>query len=115
MSLHRNSNSNDGLHHLYEIWDKGEDVVFKYGISDDPIEEDNLSDRIRDQVYYLNLTTGWIRYVGRIIEANIPGRIEAKQLEESFIETYFAENGSRPRGNPSRRKSKFDPPFSEFD
>jgi hypothetical protein len=53
--------------HLYEIWDKSEDERFKYGISDDLIEADNLSDRIRDQLYFLNLSAGWVRYVGRII------------------------------------------------
>lgn len=113
MSLHRNSNQNEGIHHLYEIWDKGEDTLFKYGISDDPIEEDNLSDRIRDQLYYLNLSVGWVRYTGRIILTNISGRLLAKQIEEEHIEAYFNNHGKYPRGNPPRRKSKFDPLFPE--
>ena len=111
MELHRNSNQNDGPHHLYEIWDKGEDELFKYGISDDPIEEDNLSDRIRDQLYYLNLAAGWVRYTGRIILTDIAGRVIARQIEEARIEVYLKEHGMRPRGNPLRRKSKFDPLF----
>lgn len=111
--MHRNSNQNEGAHHLYEIWDKGEDALFKYGISDDPIEEDHLSDRIRDQLYYLNLSVGWVRYVGRIIQTGIAGRTLARQMEESLIEIYVKEHGKRPRGNPPRRKSKFDPLFPE--
>jgi len=113
VALHRNSNQNEGLHHLYEIWDKGEDDLFKYGISDDPVEDDQLSDRIRDQLYYLNLSSGWVRYVGRIILTNIAGRAAARQIEEEYIKTYFKENGKRPTGNPLRRKSKFDPLFPE--
>ena len=113
MELHRNSNLNDGPHHLYEIWDKSEDELFKYGISDDPVEADNLSDRIRDQIYYLNLSAAWVRYTGRIILAGIVGRALAKRIEEEHIETYLKEHGKRPRGNPLRRKSKFDPLFPE--
>lgn len=55
----RNSNDNDGDHHLYGIWDKKEDDLFKYGISDDPIEEDGLSDRVREQVYSLVGSDMW--------------------------------------------------------
>ncbi|MFN0216440.1 MAG: hypothetical protein ACKVT2_19445 [Saprospiraceae bacterium] len=109
MALHRNSNQNDGPHHLYEIWDKGEDELFKYGITDDPIEADNLSDRIRDQLYFLNLSAGWVRYMGRIIQKDIMGRILAKQVESEYVQTYLEKHGVRPRGNPARRKSKFDP------
>lgn len=113
MAHHRNSNQNDGPHHLYEIWDKGEDELFKYGISDDPIEPDNLSDRIRDQIYYLNLSAGWVRYSGRILLTDIAGRVLAKQIEEESIEAHIQKHGKRPRGNPPRRQSKFDPLFPE--
>lgn len=41
--MHRNSNQNDGPHHLYEIWDEQEEEVFKYGISSEPIEQDGQS------------------------------------------------------------------------
>ena len=37
---HRNSNTNMEPHHLYEIIDKVDDDVFKYGISCGPIGED---------------------------------------------------------------------------
>ncbi|MFN0035095.1 MAG: hypothetical protein ACKVUS_08515 [Saprospiraceae bacterium] len=113
VALHRNSNRNDGPHHLCEIWGKGEDGLFKYGISDDPIEADNLSDRIRDQLYFLNLSAGWVRYIGRIIQKDIGGRVLAKQIGGDHIEAYIEKHGTRPRGNPPRRKSKFDPLFPE--
>ncbi len=116
MALNRNSNENDSLHHhLYEIWDKKADELFKYGISDDPIEADDLSDRIRDQLYYLNLSAGWIRYTASIILTNISGRILAKKIEDEHIENYKQQHGQRPRGNPARRKSKFDSLFPEND
>lgn len=114
MALHRNSNRNQEPHHLYEIWDKEKDEVFKYGISDDPIEpEDGLSDRVRDQLYYLNLAATWIRYIGRILIVGIIGKMLARKIEDEHIEDFKKEHGRRPRGNPPRRKSKFDPLFPE--
>jgi hypothetical protein len=109
----RNSNDNNGEHHLYGIWDKKEDDLFKYGISDDPIEKDGLSDRVREQVYLLNLAVGWIRYVGWIILKGLRGRKAAKDAENEHINEYQKQHGKRPRGNPPRRKSKFSPPFEE--
>lgn len=116
MALHRNSNRNEAPHHLYEIWDKETDEVFKYGISDDPIDvEDGLSDRVRDQLYYLNLAASWVRYIGRILFIEIIGKMLARKLEDEHIDAYQKEHGKRPRGNPIRRKSKFDPLFPEQD
>jgi len=83
--------------------------VFKYGISDKPIEEeDGLSSRVRDQVYLMNLPEKWLRFMGRILKTEIPNRILAKQLEKEHIEAYVEKHGKRPRGNPPRRKSRFD-------
>jgi len=50
MIPHGNSNQSNRPQHLYEIRDKQEDTVFKYGISDNPIDEDGLSKRIRNQL-----------------------------------------------------------------
>lgn len=106
---HGNLNTNKKPHHLYEIWDKKEDDVFKYGISDKPIdEEDGLSSRVRDQVYLMNLPENWLRFVGRILKRDIPSRVLAKKLESEHVAIYEAKHGRRPRGNPSRRKSRFD-------
>lgn len=43
MSRHGNSLNNPNPHHLYKIIDREDNDVFKYGISDDPIDEDGLS------------------------------------------------------------------------
>ena len=111
---HGNSNKNDNPHHLYLIWDRKEDNLYKYGISDTPIEEeDGLSSRVRDQVYHLNLPENWLRFTGRILIKDIPNRKLAKKLETEHIQAYIEKHGRRPRGNPLRRKSRFDQPFPD--
>lgn len=97
--FHGNSNKNNRLHHLYEIRDSTDDDIFKFGISHDPINEDGLSERCRDQVNFLNLGVNWLRFFGRILIRNIPGRIEAKRIEQEHIKGYQIENGRKPRGN----------------
>ncbi len=96
---HRNSLSNDEPHHLYEIRDKVDDDVFKYGISSDPIEDDGLSKRIRVQLDLLNLVDRWARFFANILVFNIQGREEALRMEDDFIKKYEKEYGKRPRGN----------------
>lgn len=97
---HRNRLSNEKMNHLYGIYDKLDDDVFKFGISSDPIEEDGLSKRVKDQVRILNLAVNWARFFGRILKINISGREKARALEEEQIEEYERINGKRPRGNP---------------
>jgi hypothetical protein len=99
MSNHGNSLDNDQPHHLYEIRDQQENTTFKYGISDDPIDEDGLSNRVRRQVKFMNLVVGFIRFVGKILISGIPGRKEARKLEDEHIDNFIKENGRRPRGN----------------
>jgi URI fold toxin 2 len=100
MNEHGNSLDNNNPHHLYQIWDEEEKDVFKYGISDDPIEKDGLSKRIRIQTDLLNRAVGWIRFVGSVLIKGISGRILAKKLEDEHIDAYFDQNGRKPRGNP---------------
>ncbi len=102
--MHRNSLENSEPHHLYKIFDKEEEEVFKYGISSDPVNEDGLSRRIRRQLKILNLAAGWLRYFARIILENIDGRLRAEELEDEYIETFEKEKGRKPRGN--RRKNR---------
>ena len=97
--MHRNSHQNQKPHHLYELYDKEEKEVFKYGISSDPIEEDGLSRRMRRQLQILNLAAGWLRYFGRILLQGIPGRKRAEELEDEHIEAFEKEHGRMPRGN----------------
>lgn len=100
MGDHGNSLQNPNPHHLYEIRDVEEDDVFKFGISDDPIDKDGLSKRLRMQTTYLNRAVGWLRFVGKILLKNIAGRARAKEIEEEYIDQYFEQNGRKPRGNP---------------
>ncbi len=96
---HGNSYENDKQHHLYAILDKEENDVFKYGISDNPIDERDSSARMRDQVNFLNRAVGWIRFIAVILIRNIQGRVKARELEDAHIADYQEEKGRRPRGN----------------
>lgn len=100
MELHGNSLSNPNPHHLYVIYDHQEQNVFKYGISDDPIENDGLSRRIRTQIDFLNRAMGSERFTGKVLFKNIPGRAAAKAKEDELIDLYFDEFKKKPRGNP---------------
>jgi len=100
MSKHGNSLQNENPHHLYEIRDLVENDVLKYGISDDPIERDGLSKRMRSQINFLNRAIGLLRFVGNILLHNIPGRARAKEIEDEYIDRYFDAHGRKPKGNP---------------
>ena len=84
---------------MYEIRDSVDDVVFKYGISHDPIDEDGYSNRMRVQVDFLNLGVKWLRFFARILLIGIPGKKEAKRIEKQHIRKYKEEYGHNPRGN----------------
>ncbi|MBL7795710.1 MAG: hypothetical protein JNJ90_04325 [Saprospiraceae bacterium] len=101
---HGNSHENKQSHHLYKIWDVEEQKVFKYGISDDPIDADGMSDRLRDQINLYNLVANFIRFIGEVLLRNIPGRAEAERIEKDYIERHIEEFGERPRGN--RKKGR---------
>lgn len=96
---HGNSTENDKDHHLYEIWDSADEKIYKYGISDDPIDEDGLSKRIRSQLALFNNLVNWVRFVARILIKNIPGRKKARELEDEHIEAHKVKYGEKPRGN----------------
>lgn len=99
MAEHGNSNRNTKPHHLYEIRDSVDDDIFKYGISHDPIGADGYSDRMREQVNFLNLGVKWLRFFARILISNIADRKEAKRIERQHIRNYKAMHGRNPRGN----------------
>ena len=86
MKPHGNSLDNFNLHHLYIILKKEDGDTFKYGISDDPIEADGLSERVRKQVFEMN-------------------RAEASSIERTFIDDYYYKNERNPIGNliPKRK------------
>jgi hypothetical protein len=96
---HGNSNDNFKPHHLYAIFDKEKEDVFKYDISHDLIDSNGLSDRVRKQLIFLNSAVDWERFYGKILLANIDGRINARVLEDEYINAYEIEFGQKPRGN----------------
>ena len=99
MKFHGNSNRSKRSHHLYEIRDRIDDSVLKYGISAEPVDDDESSKRIRVQLKALNLGAGWIRYHSRILLTDLPGRTAAKVIETQYVEAYAELTGERPRGN----------------
>ncbi len=99
MPVHGNSNKNAKPHHLYAIYDKEKDDLFKYGISHDPIDDDGLADRVRNQINFLNLAVGWPRFHAKILIINIQGSEKAKIIETEFIDAYCKKYGENPRGN----------------
>jgi hypothetical protein len=99
MSIHGNSKKSKLIHHLYMIYDFEENMIFKFGISDKPINSDGSSKRMREQIDYLNRAVGWQRYSAIILINNIDGRIKALEIEDQHIEAYRVEYGQKPRGN----------------
>ena len=105
MILHGNSLDNPNLHHLYAIYKKADGDVFKFGISDDPIEVDGLSERVRKQVFEMNRAAEYDKYAAQIMLFDIEGRAEAARIERNFIDDYYIQNGRNPNGNliPKRK------------
>ena len=87
------------LHHLYEIVDKEDDDVFKYGISCESLGTDGLSSRMRKQIALLNRLFEWPRFFGRIIKYDIPSKKIARTLETKCIREYEHKYGRKPKGN----------------
>jgi hypothetical protein len=99
MTEHGNSNLNSKEHHLYEIIDKKDMDIVKYGISADELTEEGKSPRAERQIKNMNIFVGWIRYFARILVTGIPGRKKAKEIENEYIDSYLEKNGKKPRGN----------------
>lgn len=98
--LHGNSKRNENIHHLYGILDSEEqDDVFKFGITDDPLEADGLPRRPKDQALFLNRAVRWIRFFVKVFVTNIPGRAKAEEIERAYIDEYRKTHGRNPNGN----------------
>ncbi|MBP6825653.1 MAG: hypothetical protein KA165_03740 [Saprospiraceae bacterium] len=97
--MHGNSKQNPNLHHLYGIFEQVTEDVFKYGISDDPIDEDGLSNRARRQLFIFNLAAGFLKYYAVIMRKDIPGRAEAERIEREYINVHQEKYGHNPPGN----------------
>lgn len=101
---HGNLTSNPADHHLYEIIDKVDDDIFKYGISGKKLRADGSSPRAEKQVRILNLAVNWKRFRSNILLTKIKGRMLARKIEDEHIEAYEKKHGHCPRGNPPPRK-----------
>lgn len=99
MGFHGNSYQNQALHHLYVIIDGDDDSIYKYGISDDFIDSDDLSGRVREQLDLFNRIAGFPRFYAKILLREIPGRRKARELERQHIRTFQEKYGRRPPGN----------------
>ncbi len=105
MKQHGNLLANPNLHHLYEIYKIANQDTYKYGISDDPIGSDGLSERARLQKNEANRAAEYDKFDAQILLENIPGRAEATRIEREKIDDYFFKNGRNPLGNltPKRK------------
>ncbi len=106
MSFHGNSRKNTREHHLYAIYDKEKNDIFKYGISDSLVGKNGYSKRMREQVDYLNRAVGWMRYTATVLVDGIVGKQKARQLEDEQIDNYRNEHGHNPRGNVNKTRSQ---------
>ncbi|PSR11931.1 MAG: hypothetical protein DA408_13530 [Bacteroidetes bacterium] len=98
-TFHGNSKKNSKDHHLYEIVDRIDDDIVKYGISAGEVDADGYSSRMREQVNFANIFVGWARFFARIILYGIKGRAKAEKIEQDHIASYTKKQGRRPRGN----------------
>jgi hypothetical protein len=99
MIPHGNSLLNKKRHHVYVIYDKENDDIYKYGISHDPIEADGLSARLRDQLDLFNRIADWSRFYAEILYRDLQGRVAAREIEQRLIREYKDLHGYRPKGN----------------
>ena len=104
--MHGNAKKNSNPHHFYDIFKRTDRDTFKYGIFDDPIEEeDRLSARARDQVEEWNLAAEYSKFDAEILIQDIPGREAALLIERQYIDAYYEKYGRNPLGNkfPKRK------------
>jgi hypothetical protein len=104
MKSHGNSYTNDDTHHLYVIRDKTTQQPFKYGICGHPLRADGTSGRAEFQVAQFNQIADWERFYAIILLTDIPGRTQARQLEDDFIDAFKAKFGDYPKGNPNHKR-----------
>jgi len=100
---HSNLHKNPNVHHLYIIYDFQEREIYKFGISDKPVNDINVSSRLMKQVILYNRVAGSKRFAGRIISYPISGRIKARQLEDEEILKFKAKRNRFPRGNENHQ------------
>lgn len=105
MKPHGNSLDNQNEHHLYEIFRIVNEDTYKYGITDDPIEADGLSERARRQKIEMNRVAEYDKFDAQILITEIQGREAALNIEREYIDAYYNKHGRNPSGNliPKRK------------
>lgn len=106
MSLHANNKNSNKPNALYAIYDIIKKVIYKYGITSDNYDGENLPARARKQVDLFNNVAEKKRFRAIIILWNIPGRRLALILERIFIRRHKIETGEKPRGNREKKRQK---------
>jgi URI fold toxin 2 len=103
--MHGNAKNNQNPHHLYDIFKIEDKDIWKFGISDDPIEEDGLSARVRDQVEEWNMAAEYRKFDAEILLTDIPDRVTALNMELRYINAYYEQHGRNPIANkyPKRK------------
>lgn len=96
---HSNRLDNPNLHHLYFIYDFEMREIYKFGISDKPVNARNSSTRLEEQTKLYNKVAGLPRFSGKILIKSIQGRQKARILEDEVILKYEKKHGKFPRGN----------------
>lgn len=96
---HGNAKKNKRPHHLYEIRDREEKNVFKYGICGRTLKKDGSSKRANSQVNLFNRVVGWTRFFANVLMTNISGNKKARKIETDYINNYEKVHGKKPRGN----------------
>jgi len=102
-SRHSNLLDNPNIHHLYLIYDAEQREIYKFGISDKPVNENYSSARLDYQLALFNRVAGWERFTGRILVHSIRGRLNARRLEDEVILKFRQKHGRFPRGNPKHQ------------
>ena len=70
------------------------------------IDEDGSSQRMREQVDYLNRAVGWLRYFAEILIRGITGKAKARQIEDDHVDAYREKHGRNPRGNVKKTRNQ---------
>lgn len=97
--MHRNDKRNQDDHHLYGIFDKEREGLYKYGICGRPLNKDGSSPRANEQVKLFNRVVGWARFFAKVLLTKINGRAKADNIEDEHVEAYEKKHGHKPPGN----------------
>lgn len=109
--VHGNSHKSERDNHLYVFYDHRKRRIHKFGISSDPIDSEDTSGIMRDQMSLIHTVVAIGRFTMRIFMRLIPGRKKALEIEDDLVEKFVDKHGELPPGNPnhafpSRKKGK---------